>query len=146
MQQLYATCIFLFSPSSEKLPPLAIDIMKNPFTPRDVIPYAVAFYCEYASKDTEEIHKDLLQTISDLTKYVEVTTGEVMSHLFKAFCNYCILIVYLCTCAFRLIYRWTILVEQFFIYNDSHSHTFHLYYVSYMSITAGADSILWEIM
>lgn len=56
--------------------------MKNPFTPRDVIPYAVTFYCEYASKDTEEIHKDLLQTINDLTKYVEVTSREVMSHLF----------------------------------------------------------------
>lgn len=96
MQQLYATCIF-HSLSSEKLPPLAIDIMKNPFTPRDVIPYAVTFYCEYASKDTEEIHKDLLQTINDLTKFVEVTTSEVMSDLFKAFCKYynC-LFVYMC--------------------------------------------------
>lgn len=59
--------------------------MKNPFTPRDVIPYAVTFYCEYASKNTEEIHKDLLQTINDLSKYVNVTTKEVISHLFQSF-------------------------------------------------------------
>ena len=71
-----------FSPYSEKLPPLAIDLMKNPFTPRDVIPYAVTFYCEYASKETEEIHKDLLQIINGLIKYVEVTTGEVIFDFF----------------------------------------------------------------
>lgn len=66
--------MFLFS---EKFPPVAIDIMRNPFVPREVIPYAVAFYCEYATKETKEIHADLLEVVNELLKFIDISFGEV---------------------------------------------------------------------
>ncbi|KAF8763193.1 Condensin complex subunit 3 like protein [Argiope bruennichi] len=70
----------------EKVFPVLLDIMKNPFISYEVMPYIVPLYLNYAPKDREIIQCDMLEVIEDLLKMLQFTPDvQAKSIVLKCF-------------------------------------------------------------